>query len=53
MVGSYNKEGFFMQVWIHVPMRSPEDECERHLFVDQVTQLFNITYTVMHVEGTW
>ena len=33
---SYNKV-FFLQVWIHVPMKSPEDECERHLFVDQVT----------------
>ena len=31
------KKVFFMQVWIHVPMRSPEDECEKHLFVDQVT----------------
>jgi len=22
-------------VWVHVPMKSPEDECDKHLFEDE------------------
>jgi len=36
------------QVWVHVPMKSPEDECDRHLFEDEVQLYSKIPYIMLY-----